>query len=79
MLHKVNVTPAEFDAFCTGTRRYDLRKWSDKFKKGDLYEVQERDPNTGIFSGRSMTFRISCCTEAGEQGLKNDYCIVGLE
>lgn len=76
--------PWFFEAFLDGRKLHDLRANDRQFKVGDTVELQEFDPRTGQYSGRTFRAEISYLTSndfpcaLSSAVLPKDYVILSL-
>lgn len=75
-----------FQAFKRGEKKHDMRDLKDRnYKVGDILNLQEYDPFTGMYTGDSMRMKITYITSRdtpcafSSAALDRDYCILSLE
>ena len=79
--HHLKTWPTFFDAIMRGEKLFEVRKDDRGFEVGDLLVLEEYDPQTKTFSGRSMTHGVSYIMRATADeifGLKAGYVIMSL-
>jgi hypothetical protein len=82
--HVVKSWKEFFGAIIAGERTHELRRDDRGYKIGDLLELHEFDSETGRFTGRTSTARITSVTSKDEpcaasaQGLHPDFCILSI-
>lgn len=83
--HHVKIWPEFFDAVDSGIKPFELRKDDRHYAVGDTVVLQEWEPNTARFSGRTTTKIITHKTDGlgpgaitPLHGLSRGYCILGL-
>jgi hypothetical protein len=81
--HELKTWPKPFLRVWTGKKVHELRKNDRNFKIGDRLILHEylphRDPEKGLYTGRSITCIITDITEGVEEwGLRNGYVIMSI-
>jgi hypothetical protein len=84
-VHNLKCWPQFFDAILRGEKRHDLRRTTDRtFRPGDLLRLQEFDPASQRYTGRSQTVEATYVTSVdqpcalSDQALHPDYCILSI-
>jgi len=82
MEHELKTWEAYFQSIKSGDKNFELRRNDRDFKVGDTLLLKEYDRNGKIYTGRKVRCRINYIlkdAEAEEFGLKEGYCIMGLD
>lgn len=81
MVHELKTWSKYFDLVKSGDKPFELRKNDRGFLTGHELLLREYNPETQIYSGRTLHRKITCVIEGSEAesfGLKPGYCIMGL-
>lgn len=85
LTHELKCWPKFFNAIARGDKRHDLRRATDRnFHPGDRLLLQEFDPESAAYTGRSQTVVVTYVTSAdmpcalSEQALHPDFCILSI-
>ena len=76
-VHEVKCRYFDFEDMFYARKTFDLLENDKDFKAGDDIRYMEWDPEYGHCTGRFFQAEI-CYTISGENGLEDDYIIVGL-
>lgn len=82
MVHELKTWIEYFELVLSGEKPFELRKNDRDFLTGQELLLREYDKNTEEYTGRILHRRITCVLKgvSGEYfGLKEGYCIMGLE
>jgi Domain of unknown function (DUF3850) len=80
--HRLKIWPQWFDAVRRGVKSYEIRKDDRNFNVGDDVMLEEFNPAVSERSGRILHRRIvyiSRGEDAEAFGLRDGYCVLGLE
>jgi len=83
-VHRVKSWPRFFEAIRSGARTHELRKNDRSYEVGDILHLEEYDPDSGAYSGRTCYAEITSMTATHEpcavsaEGLHRDYCILSI-
>lgn len=78
-VHDLKTWPKLFAEVLEGRKTFELRRDDRGFKVGDTLNLQEWDPATGAFTGRSTRRRVtSLVRDVPEFGLKPGFVIMSL-
>jgi hypothetical protein len=81
MVHELKTWSKYFNLIKSGDKPFELRKNDRGFLTGHELLLKEYNPETKIYSGRTLHRKITCVIEGSEAesfGLKPGYCIMGL-
>jgi hypothetical protein len=83
--HRLKCWPEFFDPIRRGLKAHDLRRADDRaFAVGDRMLLEEYDPETASYTGRSVIVRITYITSAdlpcalSQDALHPDFCILSI-
>ena len=76
-LHLLKTWTEFFNAIQRGEKTFEVRKNDRDFKPGDIVELQEWNPATHQYSGRSLTFTIGFIVDS-DFGLQSGFCAFSL-
>ena len=82
MVHELKTWKEYFQLVANGEKPFELRKNDRDFKAGDELLLLEYDKDNNTYTGRKLHQRITYVLkgdEAEKLGLKENYCIMGLE
>lgn len=82
MKHELKTWPKYFQLIADGTKSFELRKNDRDFQQGQVLILREFDEQTNTYTGRTLHRKITYVLqgeEAGVFGLKEGFCIMGLE
>jgi len=77
-LHRLKTWPHEFQAILDRRKTYEIRVNDREFQVGDTLGLEEYDPETETFSGRTQLVRITYMTPGGEWGLPPELCVMAI-
>lgn len=79
MEHDLKTWPQFFAAVLEGRKTFELRQDDRGFKVGDTLNLQEWDPETGAFTGRSVIRRVTyLARDVPEFGLQSGFVVLSL-
>lgn len=85
MEHKVKSWTYLFEAACAGIKTHDIRRVDERdYKIGDFLTLEEFDQQTGKYTGRQATFRITYITSRdtpcamSSACLDRNFCILSI-
>lgn len=79
VVHDLKTWPKLFTEILEGWKTFELRPDDRGFKVGDMLHLQEWDPETGAFTGRSTRRRVtSLLRDVPEFGLQPGFVIMSL-
>ena len=83
--HRLKCWPQFFEEIASGRKKHDLRRSDDRnFQVGDTLLLEEYDPLTKLFTGRTLRARVTYITSANvpcalsRDALHPDFCILSL-
>lgn len=79
MTHELKTHPEPFRALACGEKTFELRRDDRNFQVGDTLELREFNPETGTYTGRELTRKVSYKLEGGRYDLPDGLCVLGLE
>ena len=78
MIHELKTVPPYFADVVSGKKLFEVRKFDRPFHVGDLLALNEFDPVTKCYSGRSCLVYIDYRLNDTEY-CKKDYVILGIK
>lgn len=73
--HTLKILPEYFEAVVSGKKTFEIRKNDRDYARGDLFMLQEWNPETG-YTGRTFIQSIGyILKDCPEYGLINGYCV----
>lgn len=78
MIHELKTFPEYFEAVIKGEKLFEVRKNDRPFHKGDLLALNEYNPETKCYSGRSCLVYVDYILNDKEY-CKNDYVIMSIK
>ena len=79
VVHDLKTWPKFFEAVMEGRKTFELRRDDRGFEVGDVLQLQEWSPETGAFTGRSVSRRVTYLVRnAPEFGLQPGFVVLGL-
>lgn len=82
MVHELKTWVEYFQLVASGEKPFELRKNDRNFKLGDELLLREYDKDAKKITGRILHRKITYVLQGAETeifGLKEGYCIMGLE
>ena len=82
MVHELKTWIEYFQLMISGKKSFDLRKNDRDFRVGHELLLKEYDKDSNKYTGRKLYFRITYVLQGEEAeafGLKEGFCILGLE
>jgi len=82
MIHELKTWPEYFQVMVDGKKLFELRKNDRDFSAGDELLLKEYNCETKMYTGRILHKRIIYILQGPQSekfGLKEGYCIMGLE
>lgn len=76
--HSLKCWPVPFAAIIDGTKTHEIRVNDRDFKAGDLLRLKEWDPETGEYTLRIITRRVTYVTNGGQWGLPENLCVMSI-
>lgn len=75
--HQLKIWPPQFEPVADGRKRFEVR-WNDRdYRVGDILDLQEWDPSTKDYTGRS-TEQVVTHILQGEFGLPPTLCVMSI-
>ena len=78
MDHYLKTWPDVFSDTMHGYKKFDLRVNDRGFARGDMLILQEYDPETNQYSGRTLMRQVGYMLEGGRFGLPKNMIIMSL-
>ena len=78
MIHELKITPNNYKVIRDGSKTFELVKYNRDFSVRDILVFQEYEDSSG-YTGRKIIKEISYVSNKGEDGLSEDFCILGLK
>ena len=75
--HELKSWPEYYQATSDGYKKFEIRKNDRNFKENDILVLNEWNPETGQYTGRSMWVRVRFIIQ-GQCGLPEDLCVMGI-
>ena len=79
VIHDLKIWPRQFEAVVGGQKTHEVRKNDRCFIAGDLINLREYNPDTGIYTGSTCLVLITYVTPAGSFGLPDDLCVLSIK
>lgn len=82
MIHELKTLKEYFVLMANGTKTFELRKNDRGFLTGHELLLREYDKATNLYTGETLKYKIIYILQGKEAenfGLKEGYCILGLE
>jgi hypothetical protein len=76
--HNLKTWPEYFDAIWNGSKPFEVRKNDRDYQVGDWLNLQEWEPTPGVYTGRSMTVRVTYIMGGGSFGIADDHVVMGI-
>ncbi|MBJ6107975.1 DUF3850 domain-containing protein [Hymenobacter sp. BT523] len=76
--HELKTWPSCFAAAKAGNKPFDVRENDRNFQVGDMLILREFDPDSGQFTGRTVTRWVSYVLEGGAFGVQPNWCVLGF-
>lgn len=76
--HDLKTWPESFRATLLGHKKHEIRKADRNFKVGDELHLEEWDPETETYTGRTLRMYVSYLSSPGTWGLPKDVCVMSL-
>ena len=76
--HELKTWPEYFSATINGQKKFELRKNDRNFAVDDILILKEYNPNTKIYTGRSIVSKVNYILSDTSMGLKEGYVILGI-
>jgi hypothetical protein len=77
-VHQLKVWPQFYPALVDGSKTFEVRKNDRGYQVGDLLVLQEWDPATDAYTGRSTLRHVTYMLAGGAFGLPAELCVLGL-
>lgn len=78
-IHHLKTWPPYFEAVKSGVKTFELRKHDRKYAVGDTLALQEYDPMTRAYTGRSIYVDVTFMLQPGTFGLAPDYIAMSIQ
>ena len=78
MIHQLKTWPIPFKAVVDGKKRFEYRQDDRGFKVGHFLRLQEYDPATLRYTGRTTLMRVTYILKSGF-GIPTGFCIMSIE
>lgn len=76
--HNLKTWPDAFERIWSGKKRHEYRKDDRGFAIGNELVLQEFDPNTETYSGRTMRVRIVDIDHGPDWGVPKNWCVMTI-
>ena len=76
--HDLKTWPEYFAMVKDGRKRFEVRMNNREFHEGDTLLLQEYEPEEGVFSGNTLTCRVTCVVDGEQFGIKHGYVVMGI-
>ena len=77
-LHHLKTWNEYFDAITSGQKNYEVRMNDRGFHQGDSVLLEEWNPETKKYTGRTLAFKIGYVLESEQFGLRSGFCVFAL-
>ncbi|MBQ8288108.1 MAG: DUF3850 domain-containing protein [Clostridia bacterium] len=78
MIHQLKTIPKYFDDVISGKKSFEVRKNDRQFRENDLLALNEYDPDTNTYTGRSCVVYVDYILSAPEY-VKDGYVILSIK
>lgn len=84
-IHRLKSWPHLFASIASGEKTHELRRADRDFRVDDILLLQEFDPETGQYSGRELSVKVTYMTSAhfpcalSQTALHPDFCILSIK
>ena len=78
IIHCLKTWPEPFEALWNGHKNYEYRKNDRDFHTGDELVLQEWDPDTNQYSGRSLKAKVLYIDLGPDWGIAEGHCCMAL-
>ncbi len=79
MIHELKCWPEFFGAIASGTKRFELRKTTDRaFAVGDVLHLREYDPNRDEYSGHAVFVDVTYVVNGKAPWLPHDVACLSI-
>lgn len=79
MIHYLKTWAVFYAAVIDGSKTFEVRKDDRGFKVGDILHLQEFNPVTESFTGRTCVRRVSYILPGGQFGVAPGFVVMGLQ
>jgi hypothetical protein len=76
--HELKIWPSCFAAVKAGNKPFDVRENDRGFQIGDELLLREFEPETGQYTGHTITRWVSYVLEGGAFGVRDNWCVLGF-
>lgn len=76
--HNLKTWPSGFRAIWEDRKRYEIRQNDRDYKVGDILYLLEYDPDTCLYSGRSISAQVTYLTRGGDWDLPANMCVMSI-
>ena len=77
-LHVLKTWPEYFAALLDGSKTFEVRRYDRPFEVGDTLALEEYDPARSIWTGRTLTRRVTYVMTGGKFGVEDGFVVMGL-
>jgi hypothetical protein len=77
-VHHLKTWPEYFESIMDGTKTFEVRKNDRDFKVGDHLYLEEYDPETGRYSGKSVHANVWYCLCGPCFGIEDGYVVMSI-
>ena len=77
-IHCLKTWPEPFEALWEGLKTYEYRRDDRDFQVGDELVLQEWDPETEEYSGRSLKAKVQYMSRGPDWGIPDGYCCMSI-
>jgi hypothetical protein len=78
MIHYLKTWPKFYEAVLDGTKTFEVRRFDRDFKVGDVLHLQEFNPLTETFTGRTCAREVSYILTGGQFGIEPGHVVMGI-
>lgn len=77
--HELKIHPQPFMAIMSGEKTYEIRKNDRAYQVGDTLHLNEWEPTSKTYTGRSVVAKVTHMTQGGNWGLPDDMCVLAVK
>lgn len=77
-VHNLKTHPEYFHEVFMGHKTFEVRKNDRDFKVGDILILEEWNPETSSYTGKSLARRVDYILNGGDFGISEGYIIMSI-
>lgn len=79
MIHALKIWPQYFERIYQGEKKFEVRVNDRDYQVGDILDLNEYDPTTKSFTGRSLPRRVGYILHGGQFGIDSNVVVMSLD